>query len=131
MQLLKKVVDVAQRMLRPMPFAIEKKFFDRYYDNTLKILCLMGCVIGYIVTPDGKQITFLEPASDIGMARRIGYSKYDTAYRQWIGKASTDDLIALHDKENRSPYRDKTLLLAIEVELNLRSGLKFKNVAFG
>ena len=131
MRLHKKVVDVAQRILRPMPFSIEKKYFDRYHDNTLKILCFMGFVIGYVVTPDEKQIAFMEPASDIGQARRIGYSKYDTAYRHWVGKASTDDLITLHEKENSSPYRDKTLLLAIEVELNLRSGLKFTNVAFG
>ncbi len=129
--MLNKVVDLAQRIFRPMPFSVEAKYFDRYHDNTLKILCIMGYVIGYVVTPDGRQHSFKEAAADIGQARRIGYTKYDNAHRDWIGNAATSDLITLHEEQIKAPFKDNALLLALEVALNLRSGLQFKNVAYG
>ena len=131
MQALKTFVDVAEMILVRLPLAVQSKFYDKYYDNSLKIVRTFGLVAGYVTTPNGEVSSFLKQAHDIGHARRVGYVAYDASYSRWISGAKTADLLNLREKENKSFCPDKMLLNKIQKEIDLRVGnvLPYKNVA--
>ena len=127
--LIKRVVDASEKVLSRLPFSVEARYYDRYYDNTLKVVRGFGFTAGYVTTPDGNTTSFLRSAHDIGQARRIGYAEYDATYRKWIHEASSHDLLRTRDQMKADRIPDRKLIQAIQDELDLRAGygLQFAN----
>lgn len=120
---MKKLIDVIRSIVLAMPMKVQLDHTDRYIDNSLVAVSVFGFSAAYVTTPDG-QVTAVWQKGDLAVARRIGYVMHETQFSRWIRDSGSDDLLSVRDMETRNLLPNRSLINAIQHELDRRIGYR-------
>lgn len=118
---MKKLIDTIRSIVLAMPTTVQLAHTDRYIDNSLVVVAVFGLAAAYVMTPDGK-VTTVWQKGDIAVARRFGYVMHETQFSRWVRDAGSDDLLNVRDTEAGSLIPNRSLINAIQGELDRRIG---------
>jgi hypothetical protein len=120
---MKKLIDVIRSIVLAMPMKVQLGHTDRYIDNSLVVVAVFGLAAAYVMTPDGK-VTTVWQKGNLAVARRFGYVMHETQFSRWIRDAGSDELLKVRDSESRSQLPNRSLVNAIQHELDRRIGYR-------
>lgn len=123
---MKFIIDMVRKAVKHLPERYRGDLFDRVFDGSVSLAHLGFVSLWYITTPDGKTKAFADIHIGMVAARRGAWEKREEVFRDWVAKASSDDLLRTRDqlqKQTSLFLMDRELELKIQAELDLRAAI--------